>query len=282
MRLEHTEIFEASDPAVQRAGMLELRRVHEEVCYAADELDPGPPTSPGELAAWLTKAKRVFDRLGQWRDCVDDVAARREVKGATYFLTCIPTFGLVSLAFLTHFHGLATPMGSSSSMCAPLRCEVGAARNMCVERALAMKPRPDFLFFIDDDVLLPWDALIRLHEHQLPIVAGMYFLKQSPSYPLLWRDDRIGYLRPGVDFKVGDLVKVAGTGCGVLLVRTSVFEKLEAPFFKTGPSKRDDGTIEHHTEDAFFFQKCAKAGIDVYVDSSVRCGHQDRTTGRVY
>ncbi len=283
MKAFTTEAFNASDPAVQRAGHEELKKAYETLKWSVSLLDPGPPTNDqGGVAAWCSKAKMVFDESLNARSLVEDAEKRREKKRNSTFVICIPTFGLVSVNFMNHMMSLGHPMSSGASVVTPIAMEIGVARNACVERALASKPRPDYILFVDDDVLLPWDALVRLHEHNLPIVGGMYHLKQIPSYPLLWRNnDRGGYLRPGVDYKIGDLVEVDGTGCGCVLFKTEVFEKITPPYFKTGPTLTPDGT-EFHTEDAWAYRKLQQAGYKIYVDTAVNCGHEDRETGRIF
>lgn len=285
MKLHLATVIEANDPAVQRAGFEELSLAYDHIKQCTNELDPGPPSGdPQGTAAWCAKAIDAFNRVLGARDLVEDSSKRAVKRNNASFAICIPTFGMVSIGFAQKLMGLAHPMSASSMMLTPVRLEIGVARNVCVEHVLNIKPRPEFIFFIDDDVLVPWDGLIRLFEQKLPIVAGMYYLKGSPSYPLLWREDgKMGYLRPGVDFKVGDLVEVLGTGCGCLLVRTEVFEKVSRPWFKTGPSKTEVVGMDQHTEDAFFFKKVAvETDYKVYVDTAVKCGHEDRTTGRIF
>ena len=283
MRVESHKIIEPSDPIVQAATLDEAQTVFAELEAAVDFLKPGPPIDdPAGVAPWLLRARDKFERLSRVRHLLDDAMSRKERKAPPFYITCVPTFGLVSMRWHHFMSGLATPMAAAGSLLSPQRLEVGVARNMCVEAALAAPKKPDFLLFVDDDCLPPWDGFIRLHERGLPIVAGMYFLKQRPSYPLLWRNERMGYLRPGIDFKEGDLVEVDGTGCGFLLVRTEVFEAIERPWFKTGPTLSDVEDRGRHTEDAFFFEKARAAGFKVFVDTAVRVGHEDRATGKVW
>ena len=79
-----------------------------------------------------------------------------------------------------------------------------------------------------------------------------------------WYDDGI---------KLKGLRKVEVVGAGCLLIKSDVFKKIKPPYFKflkDDPATEDGGSI---SADNFFCRKLKDAGIEVYVDTRICCGH---------
>lgn len=186
--------------------------------------------------------------------------------------------------------------------------EVGEARSLAAHFCLNHEPPPTYLFFIDDDVLVPPDALVKLFFRActLPnhdVYAGVYCLKRPGlPEPLVYGDNGQG---PLWDWTVGDLLTTASHGVksvhmGLTLIRVSVFQRLldaglvhgngtdqdNEPFFKTirKEVRLQDGKVFRHegTEDIYFCDKLMKLGGSILVDTSVLAGHHDKTTGQTY
>jgi hypothetical protein len=68
----------------------------------------------------------------------------------------------------------------------------------------------------------------------------------------------------------GELVKVDATGTGCLLFDMKVFKILPEPWFKH--ILPGDG-IEEEGEDFYFCRNARAAGLEIYVDTSIPCGH---------
>ena len=175
--------------------------------------------------------------------------------------------------------GMAYPMFGNPIHYSPDSLEVGEARNRIVE--MAMRDGVEWIFFIDYDVAPPPNALIKLLSLKVPIAAGVYHLKQVPSYPLIQVE---GWDYAFEDYDVGDLIKADGVGMGCTLIKTKVFEKIDPPWFKTVPgySPNTHTVLPNMTEDIYFCQKARKAGYDIIVDTSVQCSHVDWRTGVQY
>lgn len=70
-----------------------------------------------------------------------------------------------------------------------------------------------------------------------------------------------------------DLIEVAYTGMGFMLVKRGVFEKLEYPWFK--PVEKQIGNMVDFTmEDVAFCLRIQEKGIHVLIDPTVRVGHE--------
>lgn len=170
--------------------------------------------------------------------------------------------------------------------------EVGVARNHAAAESLRLKS--EFLFFIDSDVLMPFDALQKLMRRarefkDYDIFTGVYCTKNpANAEPLLYMQDGSG---PYWDWTLGDLVfDLASCGMGCCLIRTNLFEKVsntdEDPWFYTPNSiVMKEGGLEKNrgTEDIWFCRKARNEGdAKIMADTSVLCGHQDIDTGVVY
>jgi hypothetical protein len=132
------------------------------------------------------------------------------------------------------------------------------------------------IFFLDSDVIVPPDGLIKLWNRRLPIVCGVYGSKHEA--PGVWIEQlksggaRYAPVLPSVLeqyplFSHPDIV--LGLGCA--LIDMQVFTRLEEPYFKWTQGLEPNGV----SEDFYFFEKCRKAGIPIHVDSTVRCQHGD-------
>lgn len=157
-------------------------------------------------------------------------------------------------------------------------------RNAAVEHFL--KGPWEYLFFLDSDVIPPHDAILRLRNHNLPIVSGMYCRRSQPI--------AIPVMRKGIewytDFPKGQLVEVDFVGAGCLLIHRDVLEN--CPYSDKGRGKRwfdwrSDlaGNIDPRTEKPYAIIECTsedfsfcatvreKMGLKVIVDTSIECEH---------
>lgn len=171
----------------------------------------------------------------------------------------------------TEFHravaAISTPTNMATISVKTDGMEVGDARCRAVEIAMEHSPRPEFIFFLDYDVLPSWDCLKKLHYRakcfpDYDVFCGVYCSKANPPEPLIYNDYGLG---PFWDWKVGDLLTTDGHGIqaihmGLTLIRTSLFDILDwqnsdEPLFLTENSTRIvNGSISsaRGTEDIYF------------------------------
>jgi len=216
----------------------------------------------------------------------------------SYVMMCIPTLGMVSIKFMFAGMRMQMPMNGQVFQHIVEGMEVGAARNKAVEdlMTLPQEQRPQYLFFLGDDMLPEWDAFVKLYEEmeegQWDMLTGLYFLKGEPPTPLVWRADHVGRMQPGKDFTIGDVIWVDLTGLDFTLIRVSLLEKMKSPWFKTGPSLKSEydplepyiesqGIISH-TEDAWFISRAKQFEAKIGVHTGVRVSHLDVKSGNVY
>lgn len=174
------------------------------------------------------------------------------------------------------------------------------SRNKIVQTAKSKPYEAEYLLMVDGDNILPKDALERLLPYcsdEFPVVSGLYFRK-SPPYRAVpghysgWskrehmaktiesmgmidkEGDQCAFYRPVLDFDTVQQIDVSGCGC--LLIRMDVFDKIELPYFGyfNAESLGGDYSIDHLSEDMLFFCKLKKAGIKTLLVPQVRCGHE--------
>ena len=105
----------------------------------------------------------------------------------------------------------------------PLGFLVADARNIVVHHAI--KGGFEWLWFIDQDVVLPQGTLIHYNDCMIkgdvPVIGGLYFTKSVPSEPLVYRGRGNGYYDK---WNIGDKVWVDGMGMGCTLIHTSILK----------------------------------------------------------
>jgi hypothetical protein len=216
-----------------------------------------------------------------------------------HIMMAIPTLGMVPIEFMFAAMRMQMPINGQVFQHIVKGMEVGEARNKAVEAIMLMKKddRPRYLFFLGDDMIPEWDAFVRLYEmmeeEKWDVLTGLYFWKGEPPTPLVWRNDHVGRMIPGKDFTMGERVWVDLTGLDFTLIRVSLLEAMEGPWFKTGPSLRTEmpealepyiqvHSVVMHTEDAWFCSKARKLSAKMGVHTGVRVSHMDVKSGSVY
>ena len=198
---------------------------------------------------------------------------------------------------------------NSSEICVDV-AEIGDARSQVAARCLSMNPRPEYLLFIDSDVIVPSDSYLKLSHHvrtkpHIDVAAGIYVCKGAgpPWDPLIYRDPGEGAFW---DWAVGDILTtkthgIRATHMGLTLIRVSLFQRMldagvvhgdgtdqeDEPFFCTQRYTRDTPRGRETfsgTEDIYFYEKARKipGECQILVDTSVLAGHHDKKTGISY
>lgn len=129
----------------------------------------------------------------------------------------------------------------------------------------------DYMLWIDDDNIPPEDGLIRLLEHNLPIVSGIYFKRRPPYEPIIMleRKEGIGSERRADLFRngKGGLIKIHSTGFGFILVKREVLERMRELRLPHFSMKSGLG------EDIWFCVQAKACGYDTQMDTTIEVGH---------
>lgn len=159
--------------------------------------------------------------------------------------------------------------------------DCATARNNIVKRALDADA--DYLMMVDNDVTVPRDALVNLMEHGVDVVMG-YYAHRNGANDATTRTNvcKRGELNYTMQYTGGELaayrnngeylVRVHGGGMGCILIRCSALARMQYPYYKWV----DYGNGGMLSEDLYFCEQCRMAGIKVYADTRVSCGHMFR------
>lgn len=156
---------------------------------------------------------------------------------------------------------------------------VALARNAVVAQFLASKC--SHLLFVDDDVVLPADAITRLadvasqpsHDVALGCYVGVKrFADGTRFYVVLMKMGR--GLEDCYETWPDGVVEVEGGGAGCMLIGRHVLERLPYPWFRfSGTYIPGTATVVTMGEDIDFCLRARSAGFRIFADGGVRCGH---------
>lgn len=188
--------------------------------------------------------------------------------------------GLVDSRFMQSYENLIKPEGTLPVVVE--RLHVDRARNEVTDMLLhPEKPRlPQHpngvdrrygdvqkVLFIDDDMLVPPDGLLRLLAHNEPLIGGLYFGRQPPHLPVAYRFVEDGQWIPVTNYARG-LQVVDAIGFGFMLVDVKVLKQMERPWFEFS---------DKMGEDMYFCEQAKKLGYTVLMDGDVICRHLTTT-----
>jgi cellulose synthase/poly-beta-1,6-N-acetylglucosamine synthase-like glycosyltransferase len=137
-------------------------------------------------------------------------------------------------------------------------------RNKLVKTSLEAKC--DYIVFIDADMRFPKDTIMRLLRHQKDIIGVNATTRTEPVIPtaknLTINEDGSCTWLPIYSNSFSGISQADGIGCGVMMIKASVFAKLQEPYFyfEQLPDNKILG------EDIYFCIKAKDAGIDTWVD----------------
>ena len=152
-----------------------------------------------------------------------------------------------------------------------VRYVIAEARNLLVEKALEMGC--SHVLFIDDDMIIPPDALIKLLEHDTDIVCGLAFRRLAPYDPCVFIVHEEKDIYPIEHIDKG-LVNIDACGSAFVLIKTKVFKAMPKPWYVWGDKSL--GIYENAGglgEDISFSLKAKRMGFHVCCDTSVILGH---------
>lgn len=186
----------------------------------------------------------------------------------------LATIAVASRYMTVEFMGKIPMIGATD------RCYIHIACNNIVEEC--QQAGMTHIFWTESDMLLPVDTIPKLLEMDKDIAAGVYFLRGGEGQPCL-------YKRTPVTVKENPYVhtpirvydergpfKVDCPGMGCVLMKLSLFDKLEEPFFDLKASRK--GMKDGYGQDLYFFSKTRWAGIETWVNPDVVCDQIDTYT----
>ena len=186
-----------------------------------------------------------------------------------------------------------------------LPCEnnpIGRARNIIATQFLAHPGKPDWLLFIDNDMLVPfgseeWAKMIwakaggagfiasdmdicsRLVSHNKPLIGGLYVGKGAANYGLFSEAySNLSINRNIHAAPVNKIIPCSWVATGAMLINRSVFVEIAKSHPELCPRHADDvfrffAMEDDEGEDMLFCKRAREAGIQPFVDLGCHCGH---------
>lgn len=174
--------------------------------------------------------------------------------------------------------------------------DCATARNNIAQMGLNIGA--DYVLMVDNDVTIPANALPQLLDDPKDVTLGYYAHRDTNNrysgrtcicrlyqpdgelyfnYPLEseYTADEMHGMEASGKYKV----QIHGGGMGCAFIKTDIFRKLSYPWYdwvNYGDAHR--GML---SEDLYFCEKCKQAGIPIYTDTRVACGHLFRYIQRV-
>lgn len=169
--------------------------------------------------------------------------------------------------------------------------DCATARNRIAQMALDNKT--DYVLMVDNDVVLPKNALINLLDDAKDVCLGFYAHRNTDNvyrgntcvcklcdsngklyfnYPLEseYSANELLKLANGGQYKV----RIHGGGMGCAMIRTDVFNQIKYPWYDWVNYKNEHRGML--SEDLYFCEECRKKNIAIYTDTRVSCGHMFR------
>lgn len=180
--------------------------------------------------------------------------------------------------FYDYFNALDKPNGTIITMShgqSPAR-----NRNLIIRQAL--DHNCTHVFFLDDDVAFRQDLLTNLLKHDKDLVTGLYLMRNFPHRPIIfdWANEKGECAFKPLDDTEYGLVPIRAAGLGACLIKTSVFKKLDELMLSVDKHGIKDRWVtlgeldtDHWCDDISFYNRCAKAGIEMYCDMNSLVGH---------
>lgn len=178
---------------------------------------------------------------------------------------------------VTNFFMMQTPAGFTCSISEPFGYTVADAQNYVVKKAI--DEGFDYIFFVEDDTLIPRNALVQLIHHDTDMVGGLYYRKYLPLETAGMHYNKDGCPCSIDNYKIGDIIENTLVLCsGCTLIKVDTLKKLEYPWYK---SINIDGRPAL-TSDTYICEKMREIGVNILTDTGVQCIHIDRTKGILY
>lgn len=161
---------------------------------------------------------------------------------------------------------------------------VSAQREMIARDAVARGA--DLLAMIDDDMVVPADALVKLAaalaaNPDAALAGALYYSRDGARPMVVDRWDSTDTTTAAIPAYAGAAVTaVDGIGFGCVMLRVDVLRAMAPPYFAihafVDPASR---TVRQCDEDYLFCERARRAGRRILLHAGVRALHYDRATG---
>lgn len=178
------------------------------------------------------------------------------------------------------------PVNTTQTLISVEGKDIDTARNDIVRTAIEQNCR--YLFFLDDDVLIPRQAIMGLgnildqSDDDTMVATGIYCTKTYIPAPVIYRNDTSGAFW---DWQLNQVFDIDSCGAGCMMVNMKLFQHLEEPYFKTSQEYKEingEQILHIVSEDIYFCRKVREAGFKIKAHGSIVCPHYDDTQKKFF
>lgn len=196
----------------------------------------------------------------------------------------IPTGGQPTRPFLDALRELALPPGVDDADRVVWSGNFVPAQREMIARD-ALDHGADLLAMIDDDIVAPPNALVRLAaaldaEPRAAIAGALYYSRDGARPMAVARWDSRDTTSAAIPAYAGDAVApVDGVGFGCVVVRVAALRSLTPPYFAAHLFiDREHRVVRQCDEDYLLCERLRGADWQVLLHAGVRVGHYDRNS----
>jgi hypothetical protein len=200
-------------------------------------------------------------------------------------LIAIPSRGSCRVEFAISLWGLVEPMNMTVGVRTVLEERLDDARNSLAQ--VAISEGAEYVFFLDDDILLPHQTLRRLvylaqQNPEWDLLTAICTTRAHPPEPTIFNERDGQRLGAFWDWDFDTRFPITGCGLAATLVRTSAFGRFDPPWFFDSKERVVEAGTQAEEADLAFCRKLRDAGGVLMADGGILCGHIDRETGKVW
>lgn len=199
----------------------------------------------------------------------------------TDVLIGIPSRGNVRVEWTMMLMALEMPVNLTYATKIVSGTTVEDARNVLVKEAQDLEA--NYIFFLDDDVLVPNQTINRMvyvleNEREYDMLTAIVPIKSPSGEPCIFKE---GYSSSYWDWTFNERFEVDSCGMAACMVRMDAFKKVAEPYFEWIKEQKGPGHTYEVGEDVGFCKKLTGAGGKILADGGILCGHID-SGGRVF
>ena len=129
----------------------------------------------------------------------------------------------------------------------------------------------DKVWLVEDDTIVPEDALAKLLEVDAPVVSGLFAHRHAPYDPSIDKEFRTPFSWDELRRLQGQTITVKGTAVGCTLLDRSLLDryKIDMERYRNIEGQRYQDVII----DLAMVQFCLREGIEMKARLDVQCGH---------
>lgn len=183
-------------------------------------------------------------------------------------LIAIPTEKYIEAETFKSIYDLQMPIGYTVTFKSYIGDKIDQLRNVIASHA----KQYDYLLFVDSDIILPSDTLIKMINADKDIISALY-IQRKPDTQIVevYMDVDNGCVNiPYSLLEDKDIVEIAACGMGCALIKTNIFNTISFPYYFYTEALDHTNTI---SEDVYFCLNARQHGFSIWADTGIKCDH---------